>query len=160
MSCTVHGLQTVPPILTVLICVTTCSTLLDSFIQEDLCVCVANFKLVHSCFVFSAFFRSHMDVDQKHRPTTRRSRSSFWYYTILFWGSVVWIHCHDHEIHLIIPSFASFPSFNPPFRWPKPPLLMVNRGIEDFMNNFEQGVQAVKHEAGSGFRTPSRKLKA
>jgi hypothetical protein len=37
---------------------------------------------------------------------------------------------------------------------------MVNRGIEDFMNNFEQGVQAVKHEAGSGIRTPSRKLKA
>ena len=103
-----------------------------------------------------------MDVDQKHRPTTRRSRSLFW----VLHHPVLGLCCLDplpwfvDEIYLIIPSFASFPSFNPPFCWPKPPLLMVNRGIEDFMNNFEQGVQAVKHEAGSGIRTPSRKLKA
>ena len=53
----------------------------------------------------------------------------------------------------LIPSFASFPYIpiiQSYFCWPKPELLMVNkRGIEDFMNNFEQGVQAVKHEAGS-----------
>lgn len=118
MSCTAHGLQTVPPILTVLICVTTCSTLLDSFIQEDLCVCVANFKLVHSCFVFSSFFGvTWMWIKNTDRQLADLAHC-FGYYTILFWGSVVWIHCHDlwmkytssshhsHHSHHSIPLFV------------------------------------------------------
>ena len=56
MSCTAHGLQTVPPILTVLICVTTCSTLLDSFIQEDLCVCVWQISNLYTVALFSVPF--------------------------------------------------------------------------------------------------------